>query len=717
MASNYRLQAAAAAIGASPSAFAQGSSNSDGAVTSNQDEPRSSVPLEQNQKPSPDQSSRAAKRTKFDGKNSAPRKRVPTACENCRLRKTKCDGVKPVCGCCARMGVECVGGDEKELSLYERTSLRILEGIDRIEGFLRTQQVPPAPNLPPSSPAAAALCPATTNAASPALSYQSTASIATAIQEAPSPIPAIHTLFDSNSINSINSAAGRMLKTPSKLDRILAWNIFPKTSPHCGLVSDGSWREQPGEDVQLDLETVRTLQMLYLERFHPNNPIINIETLEQAIRSTFETPRGCGWDSEACLMLLVCALGAVADNYQDHFYNREPAMDPRRARTERAAMAEGYWFMAQRRLGVILCEETELAGQCLALAGFWYLYQLDPITAYKMFHSACLSWQTLHLSQGRNMDVSRVDVDGVGSGMTYAQYLKQRLYWTCLKAEFELRAELSLPVPTGAQLEYPLHFPIPPASFGPDTDADRLWYLYTAEIFLRRLHNRVVDEVTSFEAYLQDTRTELTEKRLASFITVVREYEVYVSQWHTSLPPLISFPDPATTVPPQPIPDERQQFIRKRFLDCHLLLYRPFLNLTLNHPGWQGYIIAHAHPKPPANKRINTAKLETDVRNFAGLAVQYTYLSIAVDRGVWFHHSPAMWRDVRNRLADVLVLRAAAKAGMEMPIDWEELVEEAEEVLLYWCAADGEDERVLDRRRRAGLLGCRYVVLWAREVV
>jgi hypothetical protein len=207
---------------------------------------------------------------------------------------------------------------------------------------------------------------ATANVASPAVSYRSTASIATAIQEAPSPIPAIHTLFDSN---SINQAAGRMLKTPSKLDRILAWKVFSSPPPDCGLVSDGNWRETPGKDVQLDAETARTLQALYLERFHPSYPIINIDILDQAIHSTFEGPRGCGWDSETCLMLLVCALGAVADDYNDYIYSSEPARDLRRSRIERVALAEGYWFMAQRRLGVVLSEETELAGQCLALAG------------------------------------------------------------------------------------------------------------------------------------------------------------------------------------------------------------------------------------------------------------------------------------------------------------------------------------------------------------
>lgn len=570
-------------------------------------------------------------------------------------------------------------------------------------------------------------------AVSPALSYQSTASIVTAMHEAPSPLPAIHTLFDSNSTMPGTSR----IKTPSKLDRILAWSVFPRTSPYCGLVSNGNWRESLGEEMHLGLDEVRVLHMRYLERFHPNYPIINIESLNKAICSTLEG-KGCGWDSEACLMLLCCALGAVADDYFEHFYNRETTRDPQRSRLERIARAEGYWCMAKRRLGIVMLEETELAGQCLALAGydsspspttcflihihhrFWYLYQLDPISAYKMFHSACLSWQTLHLAQGRSVDVSRVEVDGVSSGMSHPQYLKQRLYWTCLKAEFELRAELSLPVPTGAQLEYPLHFPSPPASFGPAPggavylDTERLWYFYTAEIFLRRLHNRLVDEVTSFEAYLLDPQMTLTEKRLTSLITIVREYEVYVSQWHASLPVSIRFPDPA--ISQQPLPDERQQFIRKRFLDCHELLYRPFLNLTLNYPGWPGYIVA-PHPKSSRNQPRDPVKLEADVRLFSTLALQYTYWSIAADRGVWFQHSTTVWRDVRNRLADVLVLRAAAKAGMELPMHWEEVVEDAEAVLLYWCTGDGEDESVRDRRRRAGLKGCAEVVTWAREIM
>lgn len=53
------------------------------------------------------------------------RKRAPTACDNCRSRKTKCDNGKPACGSCVRTGIECCysGSEEKELSLYVSESL------------------------------------------------------------------------------------------------------------------------------------------------------------------------------------------------------------------------------------------------------------------------------------------------------------------------------------------------------------------------------------------------------------------------------------------------------------------------------------------------------------------------------------------------------------------------------------------------------------------
>lgn len=35
------------------------------------------------------------------------RKRAVTACQPCRLRKTRCDNVRPICGFCSKNGAQC----------------------------------------------------------------------------------------------------------------------------------------------------------------------------------------------------------------------------------------------------------------------------------------------------------------------------------------------------------------------------------------------------------------------------------------------------------------------------------------------------------------------------------------------------------------------------------------------------------------------------------
>lgn len=37
-----------------------------------------------------------------------PRKRVSVACEICRVRKTRCDAVRPSCSFCSSLNVQCV---------------------------------------------------------------------------------------------------------------------------------------------------------------------------------------------------------------------------------------------------------------------------------------------------------------------------------------------------------------------------------------------------------------------------------------------------------------------------------------------------------------------------------------------------------------------------------------------------------------------------------
>ncbi|KAJ3122931.1 hypothetical protein HK098_002337 [Nowakowskiella sp. JEL0407] len=40
--------------------------------------------------------------------NDAKKKRVALACNNCRLKKYKCNGIQPVCNSCAKQSLDCV---------------------------------------------------------------------------------------------------------------------------------------------------------------------------------------------------------------------------------------------------------------------------------------------------------------------------------------------------------------------------------------------------------------------------------------------------------------------------------------------------------------------------------------------------------------------------------------------------------------------------------
>ncbi|KAI0130158.1 hypothetical protein BJ170DRAFT_303366 [Xylariales sp. AK1849] len=65
------------------------------------------------------------------------RKRIGTqlACNNCRAKKTRCDGVRPVCGPCARRGVSCAYNDKKEPSDEAIEILELLKTVPEKTSF------------------------------------------------------------------------------------------------------------------------------------------------------------------------------------------------------------------------------------------------------------------------------------------------------------------------------------------------------------------------------------------------------------------------------------------------------------------------------------------------------------------------------------------------------------------------------------------------------
>lgn len=64
-----------------------------------------------------------------------PRKRASKACNTCRLRKTKCNNERPVCGFCQSLGAVCGYDEEGDVSTYVyfplvETPADLIEQID-----------------------------------------------------------------------------------------------------------------------------------------------------------------------------------------------------------------------------------------------------------------------------------------------------------------------------------------------------------------------------------------------------------------------------------------------------------------------------------------------------------------------------------------------------------------------------------------------------------
>ncbi|RXK36475.1 hypothetical protein M231_06259 [Tremella mesenterica] len=74
-----------------------------------------------------------------DAGGSSRSKRTKTGCLTCRLRKKRCDEGKPVCACCTRLGLECMGYEEKrprwmnQRDVVTRTAAELTDTINQVK--------------------------------------------------------------------------------------------------------------------------------------------------------------------------------------------------------------------------------------------------------------------------------------------------------------------------------------------------------------------------------------------------------------------------------------------------------------------------------------------------------------------------------------------------------------------------------------------------------
>ena len=211
---------------------------------------------------------------------SVPRpKRI--ACVLCRKRKLKCDGNKPSCGTCSRLGHTCEYSEERKKSGPKRGYVKLLEArLKQVENLLETRDVPEN-NVEPNNPDRLSM-----------------------------PADQVPPMVD-------NSMQG-VITDPSFVDPSL------NAMPDFGFSSsdDFSW-EMIGLGLEESLptpEAVDEMNQIYFEKIHPSLPMIHkARYLSSMDLAPHMRPAVC---LRYSMWTHACAITSKYAAYTEHFYQR-----------------------------------------------------------------------------------------------------------------------------------------------------------------------------------------------------------------------------------------------------------------------------------------------------------------------------------------------------------------------------------------------------------
>lgn len=160
---------------------------------------------------------------------------------------------------------------------------------------------------------------------------------------------------------------------PTNLRSVLNWRVFPQPCPYSiALVEDDISYPQLSSLPSLELCALSRLEAKYIACIHTKNPILDLVTLHDLISQVAEN--GLDWSARTCLVSLVCALGAISEEYT-YAYTPETTSGSSLPHNE-ADIAFQYWNIAMKRLGFVIGQSNIESVQCLCLTG--YVRSLSP---------------------------------------------------------------------------------------------------------------------------------------------------------------------------------------------------------------------------------------------------------------------------------------------------------------------------------------------------
>ncbi|KAG8630423.1 hypothetical protein KVT40_002042 [Elsinoe batatas] len=539
------------------------------------------------------------------------------ACQTCRSRKSKCDEQRPRCGLCTRLGVECVYR-EPQPTKKDKTLVHILSVLERVESKVDRLGLPTT-NLRNDDRVRKKEEP---SLGGPLASWEQVESDTRQRDRRETYLPS-----DLISANTHLTAAHKILVWPSvfllltnarvpvmnDIHHIMQtgtpWFTHLELKKHTHpLATNGSPIPSKSPSIPnhsfapgiagLDADTMRSLADAYFDTFNVVHPILDrnsfySDILLPVIRGGYEDR-----DTQACLAMLIMALGSIALEGVSGapFLSHSKTPSGLRGGSIEAPPGLDIFNEARRRLGFVMHTCTLENVQIYLLQAAYYESCARHMDFWRSCAAASMSFQIFVRCERINWSSPKAD-------------LIKRVYWTCILNEDLYHLELDLPK-TGI---YTLEDQIPLPSFqqsrnmtnAESEDASHYHYHFLAMIALRRLIARIHASLHSDN----DTRAESSEGYDGPPIHLINELARQLESWRTYLPQALQWSDADTHSFPNVNPLARRQpsplftvqdngepvthrynldivtgHLRTRFYYARYMIYRPFIFKALHFP-------------------------------------------------------------------------------------------------------------------------------------
>jgi hypothetical protein len=364
---------------------------------------------------------------------------------------------------------------------------------------------------------------------------------------------------------------------PCTIDVILEWNSLQALRgqlqhngpafPRRGVSGTQMTTSPPisGLD-ELEPRRAKTILDNFFNYVHVKNPVLDEQHTRQIVSRI--CMHGIDWSPEACLALLVCALGTIATPFNNgQYFSRS---------SDAYCTAESFFLAAKKRLGMLLGTSSLIEAQCMFLAGVYSMCCFERVSAWRFFMQSLTCCQTFQSLVAFRQDYGE-KLDEAGQRIAAAE---QAIYWSAWKSEREVNDDLNLPGVLFSELDiavYPPFFPTPPqhddeipTTGGSEADdRERMgWFFYLSEISLLRLRRRTAKEIINFEPARG-------ESVLLGLAQAVADRERQVANWIQALPEEMS-------LSLSPHEDGVCRFVlRGHLIDVYEMFYWPFVDWAL----------------------------------------------------------------------------------------------------------------------------------------